>query len=267
MRTSLSPVLITAVAWALLLGRLFWRWRPLRRPDEASVREHEKPARWAAATFVLGAPGRWLRRAARRPPDPAADSRLSLWLFVALVGVALIGMAALLIVGGLVAASASVARRGRRRTAHMTAAELLDATALLALAVDAGSNVRQALSLVAPWLAGSVGSAFRLALSRSESGGVLSEEVEAALVPLGPNARGLTSALVGAERHGAPLGAALQMLGGELRAARRRSIEEAARRVPVRLLFPLICATLPAFGLLTIAPMLAGSLGLLRGGT
>ena len=41
--------------------------------------------------------------------------------------------------------------------------------------------------------------------------------------------------------------------------------EEAARRVPVKLLFPLVLCVLPAFALLTVAPLLAGahwSLGL-----
>src|SRR3712207_6889914 len=49
----------------------------------------------------------------------------------------------------------------------------------------------------------------------------------------------------------------LDRLAFEVRADRRRRAEEAARRVPVKLLFPLVLCTLPAFALLTMAPLLA----------
>ena len=48
------------------------------------------------------------------------------------------------------------------------------------------------------------------------------------------------------------------------RLARQIRAEEAARRVPVRLLFPLVLCVLPAFALLTVAPLLAGALRSLR---
>ena len=37
-----------------------------------------------------------------------------------------------------------------------------------------------------------------------------------------------------------------------------------ARKLPVRLSFPLVCCILPAFGLLTVAPLIAGALGSLH---
>jgi len=42
--------------------------------------------------------------------------------------------------------------------------------------------------------------------------------------------------------------------------ARRRNAEIAARRVPIKLLFPLVFCVLPSFALLTVVPVLAGSL-------
>ena len=48
------------------------------------------------------------------------------------------------------------------------------------------------------------------------------------------------------------------------RAERRRQAEAAARRIPLRLLFPLTLCVLPAFVLLTILPTVAQSLELLR---
>jgi tight adherence protein C len=76
--------------------------------------------------------------------------------------------------------------------------------------------------------------------------------------------RPLVAALVASERYGAPLGAGLDRLADEVRRERRRRAEEAARKVPVKLLFPLVTCTLPAFGLLTVAPLIASAVRSLR---
>jgi pilus assembly protein TadC len=51
----------------------------------------------------------------------------------------------------------------------------------------------------------------------------------------------------------------LDRVSVDCRLRRRRAAEEAARRLPVTLLFPLVLTTLPAFALLTIVPLLVGS--------
>jgi tight adherence protein C len=71
-----------------------------------------------------------------------------------------------------------------------------------------------------------------------------------------PELRGLADALLASDRLGAPVGPALARLATEERAALRRRAEAHARRVPVRMLFPLVFLVLPAFGLLTLAPAL-----------
>ena len=76
--------------------------------------------------------------------------------------------------------------------------------------------------------------------------------------------RPLVAALVASDRYGAPLADNLARLADEVRRDRRRRAEEAARRVPVKLLFPLVTCVLPAFALLTVAPLLAGALRSLR---
>ena len=48
-------------------------------------------------------------------------------------------------------------------------------------------------------------------------------------------------------------------------ASRRRQGEAAARRLPVRLSFPLVTCTLPSFVLLAIAPAILGAVSSLRG--
>ena len=68
----------------------------------------------------------------------------------------------------------------------------------------------------------------------------------------------------GCERYGAPLGPALERIAADVRRRRQRRAEEAARKVPVALLFPLVLCILPAFALLTVAPLIAGALRELR---
>jgi pilus assembly protein TadC len=52
----------------------------------------------------------------------------------------------------------------------------------------------------------------------------------------------------------------LERVAEQARDVRRRHAEESARRVPVQLLFPLVACVLPAFVLLTVVPLLAGTL-------
>jgi tight adherence protein C len=71
----------------------------------------------------------------------------------------------------------------------------------------------------------------------------------------------LSDALLASDRLGAPVGPVLARLAAEERTALRRQAEAHARRVPVRLLFPLVFLILPAFVLLTVVPGLAAGLG------
>jgi tight adherence protein C len=79
-------------------------------------------------------------------------------------------------------------------------------------------------------------------------------------VQIGESCRPLVALLLAAEADGLPVVAGLERLAGECRLERRHRAEVAARQVPVRLLFPLLVCILPAFALLTVAPLLAGSL-------
>jgi tight adherence protein C len=79
--------------------------------------------------------------------------------------------------------------------------------------------------------------------------------------------RPLVSTLLMAERHGTPLAMSLEVLSVELRDVDRRTAEAAARRLPVRMLAPLITLLLPSFALLTVVPLLASGLRALRLGS
>jgi tight adherence protein C len=131
---------------------------------------------------------------------------------------------------------------------------------LLLLAVDSGLTVRLALEEVAGRAQGVVVGRVEAALRRVHAGARLADVLDELQDEVGDAGRPLLAALLDAERYGTPLAEPLERIGADLANQRRRQSEEAARRVPVKLLFPLVFCTLPAFALLTVVPLLAGSL-------
>jgi tight adherence protein C len=70
----------------------------------------------------------------------------------------------------------------------------------------------------------------------------------------------LLSALGRAHRLGTSAQGALRAIADELRVERRTRADEAARRAPVKMLFPLVFLILPAFLLLTVGPVLLATI-------
>jgi tight adherence protein C len=208
-------------------------------------------ARWHALHDVPDAGGAGRRR--RRP---------TLVLSIALLGsvLALAG-GPLVALAGAIAAWCVPRWRRLRRARHARAAlddGLPEVVALLSLTIGAGLSPPEALRLVAerarePWRSAVLG-----AVAHHASGSRFADAL-----PLLPRATseadGLVRALVTHERYGTPVLPVLERVGAEARAARRRRSQQAARRVPVLLLFPLVVCILPAFALLTVVPLLVGS--------
>jgi tight adherence protein C len=163
------------------------------------------------------------------------------------------------------AVSATRGLRRRRRARSLADAalwrELPEAAELLAIAIGAGCNPLGAVEAAARRLEGPVGVALASVVRRVRAGERLDDALGEAALLLGDPARPLLDALRAGERYGTPLLPGLRRCGVDLRAARRRRAEEAARRVPVRLLFPLCGCVLPAFVLLTFVPLLTGGVG------
>jgi tight adherence protein C len=156
------------------------------------------------------------------------------------------------------------ARRRRAVASESAARALPEVVDLFGVAVGAGLTVPLAVAAVAPRAGEPFASALHEVTVAVEAGRRCGDALDAAAGRLGPAARPLLDALRASDRYGAPLVDALVRIGAEVRADRRRRAEAAVRRVPVRLLFPLVICILPAFALLTVAPLLAGTLGSLR---
>jgi len=213
---------------------------------------------WRSLAVAAGAP---LRRLARRPADAGADAAVGAAVLPALGALVLGSGAPLAAALGFAAWAGPVAlglgRRSRARRARIDEApEVID---LIRLGVGAGLNVRLALEAVVRHHDGILATELRAVLGRVGRG----ERLADALDPMAGASdalRPLIDALVASERDGAPLGTTLDRVATDARLARRRRREEAARRVPVKLLFPLVFCTLPAFALLTVVPVLLRSL-------
>jgi tight adherence protein C len=160
---------------------------------------------------------------------------------------------------GYLLPSLRLARAEKRRLAAL-AADLPDVVDLLVLAVGAGLTVHLAVAAVGRRAGGPLGAELRRVIDEVALGRRLADALDDVPKRAGESVRPLSSTLASAERYGAPLVASLERLATEVRRDRRRHAEESARKLPVKLLFPLVACTLPAFALLTVAPLIAGAI-------
>jgi tight adherence protein C len=247
-----------ATAWALLVGcAVLWLTPgPARYPAYAG-----RPERPRLPERI----GRWLlARAGRRQAEPALARR---------IGLAVVGGAVVMPLGPMAVVPAAAVgwalpglseRAAARRRQAATTRSLPEIVDLLMLAAGAGLSVRQVVAAVAARADGPLAPVLARAVSEAEQGRRLADALEDVPALAGESTRTLVAPLVACERYGAPLSPALDRLAGEVRADARRRAEEAARRVPVKLLFPLVTCILPAFGLLTVAPLIASAVRSLR---
>ena len=208
----------------------------------------------AALVALVGAAVRHpMSRRPVGPPDRVVGRALLIAVLVSAVEVRLALPAA------FVVWAADVAGR-RRRTADREAAiarELPELIDLFALSLAGGGSIHQALTMVSQRPIGPVSARLTAADAAVRSGARLADELDVALDDLGEPVRPLVRALTGAEHYGTSIGPALERMAADAREDRRRQAEARARRVPVRLLGPLVLGVLPAFVLLTVVPTVA----------
>jgi tight adherence protein C len=154
----------------------------------------------------------------------------------------------------------AVGRRARERQRRM-AANVPELVELLVATTDAGLSPAVALRRTAPVLRDPLGAELRRAVAEVELGApwqrAIDEMVDGTEVS---SLRALASALARSQQLGSALGMTLRRLADDLRAERRTLAEEAARKAPIKMLFPLVFLILPAFLLLTVGPVVLATI-------
>jgi tight adherence protein C len=260
------------LAWALLVVGIASRYRPPPARLRALAGSAARPSSQAvspagagrAAAELVERLGRGLLQRAGWPAAPPAARRLGTALVAAVAVVPLMPLLALPTALTAWALPSTLARRRDQRRQAAVAAGLPEVVDLLALAVGSGLTVHLALAQVARRAEGPLAAELARVVDEVALGRRLADALDDLPARAGEALRPLVAALVASERYGAPLGAGLDRLADEVRRERRRRAEEAARKVPVKLLFPLVTCTLPAFGLLTVAPLIASAVRSLR---
>jgi tight adherence protein C len=140
-----------------------------------------------------------------------------------------------------------------------------DAVELVVLAVRAGLTPIAAVSAAGRLADPSVRPAFDAFEHALRRGAAFADALEAFPDQLGDVARPFADGLARAERYGGALGPLLDQLAADARSRRRRQIEQAVRRLPVSMSFPLVVCTLPSFVLLAVVPAVLGAVSSLRG--
>jgi tight adherence protein C len=181
-------------------------------------------------------------------------------LFVAISAIANVGVGGVLtwaLLGalfGFFLPDLFIARRADDRQGEIrsTLPEALD---LLAIAVQAGMGLEQAIELVARRLPGALGEEFhrmlqevQLGSSRREALTHLRERTEVSELST------FALSLAQADALGSPLGEVLRVQAQEMRMLRRQRAREHAAKVPVKLLFPLLSCIFPALVIVVIGP-------------
>lgn len=212
-----------------------------------------------AGPSAVTALGHWLRRRVGRPPDPDADRRVGRATIAAAALAPFAPPLAIVPMAWAVLAPTLLARRARRVHEAAIVDQLPDVVDLLAMTTAAGLPIGAAVCVIRRRPGGPLGSALERAAAHIERGGTVGAALGLIVADTGASTRPLVDALAAHDRYGTPLAPALERAAIESRLRRRRQAEEAARRLPVTLLFPLVLTTLPAFALLTVVPLLAGS--------
>lgn len=242
--TALAAVAAGGGALVLMIGP--WARGPVSADRTLGSPQRPGPSRTVPSSMLDAQPSR-----------PAAAGAL-----LALVGVALavgpFAAATLAVVAGA-GRWLSVRRRqvATRRRLEATLPDLID---LFVVAASAGHPVAAALELVAARAPSPTAEPLADAVARVVHGAALDESLAGLGTVLGPPAAPLVQALRDGARDGGPLTERLGAVAATARDVRRRDAEARARRIPVQMLFPLVCCTLPAVGLLAVVPLLVASL-------
>lgn len=214
-------------------------------------------------------PARWLNWLRRRLTTAGiwtpAELFLGQWLFLA-VACSLLALALTKLADlppwltAVVVASASAAplwqvavrEADRIRRLRKAFPFLLD---FISMAMEAGLSLEAALARAAGKLRGPLGDELDRYVLNLGRGMTRREALTALAEGVGlPEVREFAHVLIQADRLGLPLADVLRAQARQHREDRRLQAEEAAQKIPIKLLFPLVLFILPAFFLLVLGP-------------
>lgn len=149
---------------------------------------------------------------------------------------------------------------------HLAAqlASLPDVTDLILAAMQAGCTPVHALYFLARSAPMNVRGAFAEAATAIEDGERFASVIGQLPQRLGNGYRPLCDILSAGDRLGIPIEILMTQVSSDSHLTRRLLAEADARRLPVRLSWPLVCCTLPSFVVLVMVPVIAGTLSQLH---
>ncbi len=175
------------------------------------------------------------------------------------------GLRLLMIVGGpalgFLMPDSFLSSRIRRRHARIER-ECADMIDLLAITVQSGLGLDQALRVTSDRLDGPLADEVRLMLNEIRVGQSRPEALKrlAARVPT-PTVRSFTRSMSQSESMGVSIGQTLKALAVDARTRKRLSAEELAQKAPIKMIFPLATCFFPAILMIAAGP---GVLSLLK---
>jgi tight adherence protein C len=151
----------------------------------------------------------------------------------------------------------------RRKRIERDSADMID---LLAITVQAGLGLDQAMKVTTERLGGPLADEMRLMLgevrvgqSRQEALRRLSERADT------PAIRSFTRAMAQSDAMGVPISQTLKALAIEARTRKKATAEEAAQKAPIKMVFPLAVCIFPAILIAAAGPGLLATMHALGG--
>lgn len=170
-------------------------------------------------------------------------------------------MIVLIIVAGVVCLVVARRRRNKNRSSNRKLiAELPELIDQLIVLLRAGYTPVNSFIQIATWLEPPMRDIFVEVNLLAQRGVRFSSAVAQLRQTIGPPAYELVDAMIQLDQDGLSATATLDRLSVQAHANRRRREETAARELPIKLIFPMVCCVLPSFIMLTVVPMLAGTL-------
>lgn len=156
--------------------------------------------------------------------------------------------------------------RGDRARADEVRRALAPALDRLSTCVLAGMSIERALRVVAPSTPGPLGEALSKGVRALEVGCLRARAYRHVVDHAGvEEVHSVMASLARAERFGTSVSGALLAQAAELRGRARAAAETEAQTAPLKMVFPLVFCFLPAFVLLTVAPIALSAIRTLGG--